>query len=128
MLDRLMKVRSAWPGSAWGWDARFKCASASFSKEIDARVRAAIADALPREWTSSTIASAPDDIRALSTRYGGVRTGQSVFTGDSGDSSLLYGLWWPWGDNDTVSLRVGVANCDRPTELFPLIRAVFNIA
>jgi hypothetical protein len=127
MLDRLMKLRSAWPGNAWAWDARFKCVAASFGKEIDARVREAMVGALPNEWSSATIDSASDDIRALSSRYGGVRTGQLVFTGESGDRSLLYGLWWPWGDGSTISLRVGVANCDRPTELFPLVRAVFNI-
>ncbi len=40
----------------------------------------------------------------------------------------LFGLWWPWGDGATISLRVGVANCDRPTELYPQIRALFKIA
>jgi hypothetical protein len=127
LLDRLVQLQSAWPGSAWGWDARFKCVSSSFSKEIAARARAAMADVLTHEWSSDSIGTAPDEVRTLSARYGGVRASQFLFTADPVAGMLLYGLWWPWGDDATISLRVGVANSDRPTELFPQVRAVFNI-
>src|SRR4051794_26296844 len=96
LLDRLTKLRAAWPGSGWGWDARFKCVASSFGKEIDARVRAALSGVLTTEWSSTSINSAPEEVRALSTRYGGVRSGQFIFTGEPVAGMLLYGLWWPW--------------------------------
>jgi hypothetical protein len=128
LLDGLSKLRTEWPGTGWGWDPRFKCVASSFGKEIAERAREAMSGVLDREWSAATIASAPEDVRALSGRYGGVRSGQLLFTGVPVDGMSLYALWWPWGDGATISLRVGVANCNRPTELFPLVRAVFKIA
>jgi hypothetical protein len=127
LLDRLTKLRAAWPGGGWGWDARFKCVSASFGKEIVIRVRDAMSGVLTTEWSSTNIDKAPGDVRALSTKYGGVRTGQFLFSGEPVAGMFLFGLWWPWGDGATISLRVGVANSDRPVELFPKVRAVFGV-
>ena len=129
LLDGLDRLREAWPGSSWSWDPRFKCVTSSFGKEIADRARAAMAGALDSEWSTDSINQAPDEIRTLAARFGGVRPGQLLYTGELvGGRMHLFALWWPWGDGATVSLRVGVANCDRPTELFPQIRALFNIA
>jgi hypothetical protein len=129
LLDGLNKLRAAWPGGGWAWDPRFKCVTSSFGKEIEQRAREAMAGVLDSEWSGSTFKNAPDPIRTLGARFGGVRDGQFLFNGEPLVAAMhLFGLWWPWGDGATVSLRVGVANCDRPTELYPLIRALFNIA
>lgn len=128
LLDALTKLRGAWPGGGWGWDPRFKCVSSSFGNEIAQRAREALAGVLGTEWSAANISGAPDPVRALSGRYGGVRSGQFLFVGEVVAGMNLFGLWWPWGDGATVSLRVGVANCDRPTELYPQVRALFKIA
>ena len=128
LLDGLTKLRGAWPGGAGGWDPRFKCVSSSFGNEIARRARDAMVGVLGTEWSVATIPGASEAVRALAGRYGGVRSGQFLFTGDVVAGMHLFGLWWPWGDGATVSLRVGVANCDRPTELYPLVRALFKIA
>jgi hypothetical protein len=128
LLDSLENLRVQWPGTGWGWDARFKCVSSSFDKEIVDRVRAAMVGVLDAEWSATAITGAPADVRALAGKYGGIRTGQMLFTGTTADGMYLFGLWWPWGDGSTISLRVGVANCNRPTEVYPQVRAVFKIA
>jgi hypothetical protein len=128
LLEKLAKLRAAWPGAAWGWDPRFKCVASSFGKEIAPRVREAMVGVLTAEWTASTILGAPDDVRVLADRHGGIRSEQLFFTGDVVAGMRLFGLWWPWGDGATVSLRVGIANCDRPNEAFPQVRALFNIS
>ena len=129
LLDGLERLREAWPGTGWSWDPRFKCVTSSFDKEIADRARAAMAGVLDGEWSPDSINQAPDEIRTLAARFGGVRTGQLLFTGELvGGRMHLFALWWPWGDGATISLRVGVANCDRPTELYPQVRAVFKIA
>ena len=129
LLDGLERLREAWPGTGWSWDPRFKCVTSSFGKEIAERARAAMAGILDGEWSPDSINQAPDEIRTLAARFGGVRSGQLLFTGELvGGPMHLFALWWPWGDGATISLRVGVANCDRPTELYPQVRAVFKIA
>jgi hypothetical protein len=129
LLDGLGRLRAAWPGTGWSWDPRFKSVSSSFGKEIEDRARESMAGVLDREWSSTSINQAPDEIRTLAARFGGIRPGQLLFTGEVvGGTMHLFGLWWPWGDGATISLRVGVANCDRPTELYPQIRALFKIA
>jgi hypothetical protein len=128
LLDDLEKLRSEWPGGGWGWDPRFKCVASSFGKEIAERARAAMKGVLEREWSGATLGDAPPEVRALAGKYGGVRAGQLLFSGRVVEGMHLYGLWWPWGDGATVSLRVGVANCQRPTEAYPQVRAVFKIA
>jgi len=129
LLDGLDRLREAWPWSSWSWDPRFKCVTSSFGKEIVERARAAMAGVLDGEWSTDSINQAPDEIRTLAARFGGVRPGQLLFTGEMvGGRMHLFALWWPWGDGATVSLRVGVANCDRPTELYPQIRALYKIA
>jgi hypothetical protein len=128
LLDALEKLRADWPGTGWAWDPRFKSVASSFGKEIAGRARAAMSGVLDSEWSSATIDSASPDIRTLAGRFGGVRTGQLLFTGEMTDGMYLFGLWWPWGDGSTISLRVGVANCTRTTEVYPQVRAVFKIA
>ncbi len=129
LLDGLDQLRGVWPGGGWSWDPRFKCVTSSFGKDIAERARQAMTGVLDAEWSAATINQAPDEIRTLSARFGGVRQGQLLFTGDAvGGPMHLFALWWPWGDGATISLRVGVANCDRPTELYPQIRALYKIA
>ena|SRR5437762_10047349 len=128
LLDSLVELKSGWPGVGWSWDNRFRCVSSSFDKKISARVLGVTTEMLGTQWTDANLAAAPADVRALAERYGGVRAGQMLLTGDLVAGGMrLYGLWWPWGDGATVSLRVGIANCDRPTELLPQLRALFGI-
>lgn len=129
LLDGLGQLRGAWPGGGWSWDPRFKCVTSSFTKDIVDRARQAMTGVLDAEWSVASINQSPDEIRTLAARFGGVRDGQLLFTGNAVDGRMhLFALWWPWGDGSTISLRVGVANCDRPTELYPQIRALFKIA
>ena len=128
LLDSLVKLRDGWPGVGWGWDARFRCVSSSFDKKIAARVLELTAATLQTQWTTDNFAAAPDDVRVLAERYGGVRAGQMVLAGsDVVVGMRLFGLWWPWGDGSTISLRLGIANSDRPNELFPQLRALFGV-
>jgi hypothetical protein len=128
ILDALGQVRSAWPAAEWTWDPRFKCVASSFATDMAAAARGALTPAVPSEWTPAKFANAPDDIRALEARCGDLRAGQLLMTANPVDGMMLFGMWWPWGDGSQVSVRLGVANCTRTKELYPLIRAVFGIA
>ncbi len=73
-----------------------------------AEARAVVLRFLPNEWGSKTIVNGPPALKEVAEATGGVRTDQKVFTGDTSGRLLGYGLWWPWGDEITISLRIGL--------------------
>jgi hypothetical protein len=71
--------------------------------------RTAATRALPNEWSAGNIETAPDIIREIAETSGGVRAEQLVLATDPAARVIAFGLWWPWGDDVTISLRVGLA-------------------
>jgi len=128
-LDVLMPLRAAWPSPGWTWDGRFECATSSCPVGQADAVRAAVLAVLPAEWTLESILSAPPEVGALARRVGGLRSGQLLFTGGAtGATSVPFGLWWPWGNGQTVSVRLGVHVAERPPELSAELRTRFAIS
>jgi hypothetical protein len=128
LFGALKRVRTAWPSRGWSWDSRMTCITSSFSTEFETAARAAITEAFPVEYTSQTIAKAPQVLREYIDRYGGLRQGQYLFTsGTIGGSLLAFGLWWPWGDGDTVSMRLGFADIDPGRETYARVREIFGV-
>ncbi|HET6282868.1 MAG TPA: hypothetical protein VFH73_18025 [Polyangia bacterium] len=128
ILDAFTTLRTGWPSSDWTWDHRLKCVVSSFTADLVPATRAPLEAVVPADWTSSTIPTASDAVRALADRCGGLRPSQRLLTGEPVAGLIPYALWWPWGDGSMVSVRLGIANSDRPKELFPQLRAVFGIA
>ena len=128
ILDALAQLRSAWPARDWTWDHRLKCVTSSLSTEAVAAARSVLLAAVPSEWDAASFANAPDDVRALSDRCGELRPGQALLTASPVAGMVLFALWWPWGDGSKVSIRLGIANNDRPKDLYPLLRSSFGIA
>jgi hypothetical protein len=126
-LDRL---RGRWPSPDWIYDRRLKCVTSSVpltDAAIVADARAAIAEVLPASWSAATLVEAPDDVRALADRCGGLRSSQLLFWGGAPGAPGSFGLWWPWGDGTTVSLRIGLHDVDQPKVRYPRLRDVFGI-
>ncbi len=82
--------------------------ASSFNVELEAEARAVVLRFLPNEWGSKTIVNRTGRAERSAEATGGVRTDQRVFTGDNSGRLLGYGLWWPWGDEITISLRIGL--------------------
>lgn len=113
IFDAFARLRTSWPRRGWSWDKRFNCVASSFDVESAPKARELVQEAFPRVWTDRTLATAPPQIRALSERTGGVRSDQILFSADPVLSVIPYGLWWPWGDAKTISLRIGL---ESPTD------------
>jgi len=127
LLRALKEVKTAWPTRGWSWDGRLSCVSSSFATELDGKARAAAQIALPNEWTSTTVSRAPPPLRELVERSGGLRPGQMLLAGAGGGASFAYGLWWPWGDGMTTSLRVGLGGPDATSDAFHRLREAFGV-
>jgi hypothetical protein len=128
LLDAFGQLRDAWPSKEWTWDHRFKCVTSSLGVEASPELRRLLEPVMPASWTGEAFRTAPPDVQSLRERCGDVRPGQLLLTGPATAGMIPFGLWWPWGDGAKISVRLGIAGCDRPAELYPLLRARFGIA
>ena len=124
LLERLTLLRDSWPNPPWSWDGRFQTVAASFSKEQEPKARASAMHAFPRGWTAKSLETAPPEMQAIANKTGGLRSGQRLLAGDEMFAPQLFGLWWPWGGGDTITLRIGVTD---PAQL-TAIRELFGIS
>jgi hypothetical protein len=81
-------------------------------------------NAFPRGWTAKSLENAPADFQAIADRTGGLRAGQRLLGGDEMFAPKLFGLWWPWGGGETITLRIGYEGAD--AELVAAIRDLFG--
>jgi len=91
---------------SWKWDDRFQTVLAEFTVDNKARVQDALARRLDRIWDSSTIETAPEVVQAISSTFGGIMPGQLLFTSDPDPDAIVFCAWWPWGNGETVSIRL----------------------
>lgn len=127
LFESLARMKGAWPTRGWSWDPRLMCVTSSFTSEQEAQARTATQMALQQEWTTASIVRAPQPLRDVAERSGGVRQGQLVLSTGPVSGLIVYGLWWPWGDAETVSLRVGLTDVDPNREPYPRFRDVFGV-
>lgn len=127
LFAAMKQVRAAWPARGWSWDGRLSCVSSSFAAELEGKARAAAGLALGTEWTSTTIHKAPPPVRQLADRTGGLRPGQMILAGNAIGPGFAYGLWWPWGDGMTTSVRIGLEGMDGSHDAFQRLRDAFGV-
>ena len=127
MVDALKRMRASWPSRGWSWDSRLNCITSSFSQDFEAKARAAVAEALQHRFTAATLATAPQRLRDVVERSGGLRSSQVAFAGGNPAGVLAFGLWWPWADQATISLRVGLCDVDMAQEPYPSFREIFGV-
>jgi len=125
LLDRLTQLRDSWPAPPWTWDARFSTIASSFAIELEPKVRTSAVLAFPRGWTAKSLENAPAAYRALAERTG-LRASQRLLGGDELSSPGLFGLWWPWGSGDKITLRIGILDTSGNAEPLPRIRELFG--
>ncbi len=109
LFDALGRFRTAWPKRGWSWDARFSCVASAFGSDSLGEARAAASLAFPHQWNHRTLTAAPSVVQQLAERTGGVRPDQLILSTAPAGGVIAYGLWWPWGDDTTISLRIGIA-------------------
>ncbi len=107
-LEKLSRelLSASWGAFSWKWDHRFEAFLAEFSADNGDEFRAILERDFSNVWDSSNIREAPDIVQMCNDNFGGLRSGQLLFTTDSSQDIFVYGAWWPWGDGKTISLRI----------------------
>ena len=101
------KLSSAFQGVlSWKWDSRFETVLAEFNVKKKEEIRAVLDRYLRTAWDGSSMGNAPDPVRAIDNRLGGLRSGQLLLTSDPSGEAFIFCAWWPWGDGKTISIRI----------------------
>jgi len=108
LFAKLAEFRKNWIKGGWSWDSRYSCVASSFNHEMEGEARAVAIAYLPYEWNAKSIGGAPQLARELAESTGGLRPDQRLYTMEQLGRIVAFGLWWPWGDEITVSLRIGL--------------------
>ena len=127
IFEGLARLRERWLSPEWTYDRRLRCVASSIPLTQEADARAVIGDMFPTIWTATTLPEAPEGVRALVATCGGVRAAQQLLWNGAADGPGAFGLWWPWGDGTTVTLRVGLHHLDLPKVRYPRLRDIFGI-
>jgi hypothetical protein len=127
LFERLRQFRTSWPKAGWSWDNRLSCAASSFGVELVRDAHAVVSQALPNEWTMKNLAGAPATVRDIAQTTGGIRPDQFLLASEAHGRLVAYALWWPWGDDVTISLRVGLAGYASEAD-WARFREIFGIA
>ena len=103
--QQLRSVRDSWPSRGWTWDERHGAVASSFAAENQQEYEEILLQVFPRRWDHLSIRQAPSEVTNIAARTGGIRHGQWLFSPTQSAGAFAYALWWPWGDDTTVSVR-----------------------
>ncbi|MFC1817387.1 hypothetical protein ACFL0M_15985 [Thermodesulfobacteriota bacterium] len=92
---------------SWKWDDRFEAVLAEFGVENKDSIRAILESYLSFVWDSPNIGNVPDSVGMINNYFGGLMSGQLLFTSDPNHDVFIFGAWWPWGNEETISIRIG---------------------
>lgn len=124
-------LTASWGVFSWKWDSRFEAFLAEFSANDGDKFRAILERDLSMVWNVSNIREAPDTVQVCNDNFGGLRSGQLLFTSDPGRDVFVCGAWWPWGDGETISLRIASPakelQHEKKTGLFNRLKDLFGL-
>ena len=92
----------------WKWDGRFGTVLAEFPPEKKASVLGILDQSLVSRWDSATIGEAPESAKKVKEHLGGLMAGQLLLLSDPNAEPLVFCAWWPWGNGQTISIRIGL--------------------
>ena len=94
--------------SPWRWDREFNLALTVIERKDEITVELPLTLEFSHKWDFSSIEDAEKSVSEFFQAGFGVVPGQKLFTMDPIDGVVLYAAWWPWGDDERISLRLGL--------------------
>lgn len=98
------------PTSPWRWDKEFNLALAVIDRQDEIMVELPLSLEFSHKWDFTTIDDAEAPVRDYFQSGFGIVPGQKVFTMDPVNGVVLYVALWPWGDDERISLRLGLVS------------------
>jgi len=133
----LLKKRCGWIINAlgekmvWKWDDRFDTVLAEFNVKDTEKIKEQLAGQMDIVWDRDNKGDAPEVIHVIIDHFGGLNPDQQLFTSDPDIDGILLCAWWPWGNKETVSIRLAVfadsLSDDENGELTRIFRNWFGV-
>ena len=96
------------PEYVWYWDERFNTATVVIDDTEKDLILFPITQEFERQWNIANIGDVPEPFFRYFKNVFGIIPGQKTFTSQTGDGTVLFAVWWPWGNGRKISLRVGL--------------------
>lgn len=90
------------------WDEDFNVIRIVFAKTEKKPLLQTLKKKFPYQWDFTSIDSATEFIDNFISSIFGIIPGQLLFTSSETTGPMLFAVWWPWGNEDYISLRVGI--------------------
>ncbi|WP_419663787.1 hypothetical protein [Desulfosarcina variabilis] len=94
----------------WRWDKEFNLALTVIDRQDEIMVELPMTLEFTNKWDFTSIDDADGPIRDFFQAGLGIIPGQKVFTMEPVNGVVLYAAWWPWGDEERISLRLGLVS------------------
>lgn len=88
---------------AWAWDDYTGAALATLPSAAAEPMLALLQGAFAEHYAADSL---PEALAPLAGASGGLRAGQRLFATAGEGGAWLVGAWWPWGNGQTISLRI----------------------
>ena len=92
----------------WEWDGHIGAFLATFTIEQAPQVEAICDKYFMSRWDRKSFPKVPPGVMAVAETLGGLRSAQRLFLTRPDQFVTSFGAWWPWGDGQTISLRIGL--------------------
>lgn len=92
----------------WKWDPKRKMAVVVLEEEDAELVFYPLFKEFRNHWNFSSISEASEAVNDYIHAEYGLMPGQVFFTSHMVENTVLGVAWWPWGNDDKVSMRVGL--------------------
>lgn len=92
---------------SWEWDSRFKTALSQISMKEKTALGEILENYLGKAWDSVTINTAPEIVQPILAGLGGIMSGQLFYASSFAENGIVFCAWWPWGNGQTISIRLG---------------------
>lgn len=125
MFQKLEQFRQVWIKQGWSWDYRVNCVASSFHVDLTKEAETALGHIFNEIYDHRSLSRSPEYIQEVAEVVGGIRADQRIYTLRTGGRLSPFGLWWPWGDETTISLRIGLAGYSSEKD-FERLQREFN--
>lgn len=92
----------------WEWDDRFRAALSPFRRSDSSKAHSLLEQSFGTGWRIDSIGAAAPAVLRVAEFFGGLRPGQELFVSAPGPAVGTCACWWPWGDGETISVRIAL--------------------
>ena len=92
----------------WEWDHKFDAVLSNFPVTKKGKALSVLKRNFLYHFDEKKIKKAEANIKGIADALGGIRGGQLLFMSEPERNILMFGAWWPWNNQDKISIRLGL--------------------